>query len=228
MPFTLRIPEIAQRDRFIRQTIANRVVFALAKEGGLARVASRSCRKRQVTLLWSTRAQAQHWAPIIAGNATVSELPLTAVLSNVLPELAGLGRLVGPDWCADPAEAEIDPAELAERLRLRALEAFVTRARLAGAVWILADASGPALLVSDTRPDRFVLPCWSDRGSAASRRDGPWSDTSASPLVLETFVGTTLPWLAERGWLVSPEHAEGPGVLELDPDQLSPRLAPPV
>ena len=224
MPLKPRIPEIAQRDRFVRQAIAHRTVFAVAGEDGLARVPSKQRRGRDVTLLWSARAEAEHWAPVVAEDPRVEELPLSALLDDVLPALGGLNRLVGPDWCADPAEAEVDPADLAERLRVQALEAFVTRARLSGAIWLLEDASGPALLVSAACSGRFMLPCWSERVLAASRREGPWADMAVSSVALQSFLGATLPWLAERGWSVAPEHSEGPGALELAPDEMAGRL----
>jgi hypothetical protein len=178
---------------------------------------------REVTLLWSTRAEAS-LGPVVAVNPRVKQLPLAALFAEVLPRQ--LERLVGPDWCADPAEAELDPIDLAERLRLRTLEAFVTRARLARAVWLLEDSGGPALLASATRADRLMLPCWSDRALAASRREGPWAGMVISAVPLETYLGATLPWLAERGWLIAPEHTEGPGALELAPDEVAARLAP--
>ena len=121
MPFSPRISEIAQRERFVRHAVAHRAVFAVAGEDGLARVPSQRQRGRQVTLLWSTRAEAEHWAPVVAVNPRVKQLPLAALFAEVLPALAGLERLVGPDWCADPAEAELDPIDLAERLRLPGL-----------------------------------------------------------------------------------------------------------
>lgn len=226
MPLKPRIPEIAQRDRFVRHAIAHRAVFAVAGEDGLARVPSQRRRGRHVTLLWSARAEAEHWAPVLAENPRVKELPLSALFADVLPALAGLNRLVGPDWCADPAEAEIDPADLAERLRMRALEAFVTRARISRALWVLEDASGPALLVSAACSGRFMLPCWSDRTLAAARREGPWAGMAVSSVALESFLAATLPWLAERGWSVAPEHTEGPGALELAADEMAARLAP--
>jgi hypothetical protein len=221
MLFSSRIPEIAQRDRFVRHAVAHRAVFAVAGEDGLARVPSQRFRDRQVTLMWSTRADAERWAPVVADNPCVKELPLAALLAEVLPALAGLERRVGPDWCEDPAEAELDPTDLAERLRLRALETFVRRVRLSRLVWLLEDASGPALLVSATRADRFVLPCWSEQALAEARREGPWAGMAVSAVPLESFLGATLPWLAKRDWLVAPEHAEGPGALERAPGDLA-------
>lgn len=224
MLFSPRIPEIAQRDRFVRNAVAHRAVFAVADEDGLARVPSQRFRGCQVTLMWSARAEAERWAPVVAKNPRVEELPLAVLLAEVLPELAGLERRVGPDWSADPAEAELDPGDLAERLRLRALETFVLRARLSRVVWLLEDASGPALLVSATGADRFVLPCWSEEALAEARREGPWAEMAAFAVPLASFLGATLPRLAERDWLVAPEHAEGPGALELAPSDLAAHL----
>lgn len=224
MLFSPSIPEIAQRDRFIRRVVAQQAVYAIAGEDGLARVDSRHFKGRQTTLVWSTREEAERWSGSLVANPRIKDIPLGAFLSEVLPALAGLKRLVGPDWSAEPVEGELQPLDLAERIRLEAVETFVQRAKLRQAVWMLEDSTGPALLVSATRSDQLFLPCWSSRRLAEARIEGPWKDMLAVEIPLPNFLTMTLPWLAERGWLVAPEHTEGAGALEFAPADLKLRF----
>lgn len=226
MQFLPRIPEIAQRDRFLKRVVASGIVYAVAGEEGLARVPSRRLKGREVTLLWSSRAEAERWSSVVAKNPRIKELPLAEVLAGLLPSLTSAKRLIGPDWSSDPVELELEPGDLGERLRLEALEAFVLKARTGGTVYMLEDTSGPALLVSATRPDLLFLPCWADRDSAEARIEGPWRDMMALEIPLESFVRHKLVWLAERGFLVAPDHRPGAGALELQPEDLAARLLP--
>jgi len=224
MLFSPSIPEIAQRDRFIKRVVANGHVYAVAGEDGLARVDSRHLKGRQATLVWSTEAEAERWATALVTNPRIKTIPLGAFLAEVLPALAGLNRLVGPDWGAEPVESELQPQNLAERIRLEAVEAFVARVKLRRTVWILEDSSGPALLVSSARADQLFLPCWSSRRQAESRIEGPWQDMLAVEIPLDNFLTLTLPWLEQRGWLIAPDHMEGSGALELGPASLRDRF----
>jgi hypothetical protein len=222
-----RIPEISQRDRFIRRAVAQRTVYAIAGEEGLARVPSRRFRDREVTLFWSSRTEAERWAPVVASNPRIKELPLAAVMTDVLPALSGLHRYAGTDWGAEPVEAEVDPLDLCERLRNETLDTFVAKARLSRKVYMLEDASGPALLVAASRPDTLMLPCWSQRAAAEERIEGPWRNMTAIEFPLETFLDRTLRWLTERGYLVSPDHWLGSAALELQPGEVARRLGRP-
>ncbi|MEW5964414.1 MAG: DUF2750 domain-containing protein [Pseudomonadota bacterium] len=224
MLFSPSIPEIAQRDRFIRRIVGQRMVFCVAGEDGLARVDSRHFRGRQATLVWSARAEAERWASTLVAHPRLKEIPLGAFLAEVLPTLAGLKRLVAPDWSADPIEVELQPMDLAERVRLEAVEAFVQRVKVRRAAWMLEDSSGPALLVSATRADQLFLPCWSSRREAETRIEGPWKDMLAVEIPLDNLLSMTLPWLDQRGWLIAPDHCEGAGALELAPAELKARF----
>ena len=224
MLHNLKIPDIAQRDRFIRRVVASRLVLAVAGETGLARLPSRLAQGREVTMLWSSRPQAERWARVVAQNPRVKEIPLDALLGEVLPALTGLNRLVGTDWSDDPAEPEMEPSALGERLKLEIYDDFVLRVKLKREVWILENSSGPGLLVSSSGSGHLYLPCWSERHNAEQRIEGPWSDMLAVSIPLENFCTITLPWLAAREWLVGPNPWTGSPTLELSPGDVAARL----
>ncbi len=224
MAFALRIPEMAQRDRFMRRAVQQSHVFAVTSEDGFARLPSSAGSGRELTLLWSSRTEAERWAPLIAAGATVEGVSLEALLGEVLPVLAKSGWRVGPDWNAQAIEPEVEPADLADRMRLELLDKFAQDVRAAGSLWVLEDAQGPALFVSITRPELLFMPCWSQRAHAEARLSGAWSHMRPLEVSLDSFVGLTLPWLALRGWLVGPEHWAGPGAPEVAPADLKARL----
>lgn len=215
---------ITQRDRFLRRVVDSKRVFAVAGEGGLARVPSRRLKGRDVTLLWSEKTEAQRWADVITEKPRLKEIALGGLMADILPALAMLRRFVGVDWSSGQPEAEIDPNDLAERIRLEALHVFVHRAMVNRKVWILEDVAGPALLVSHTLPEQLFLPCWADRAEAEARIDGPWRDMTSIEIPLEDFLSRKLRWLEERGHLVAPGHGEGTGSIELSPSDLRERF----
>lgn len=211
--------------RFLRRVASARTVFAVAAEDGLARTASHHMSGREVALLWSEREAAMRWAASLASNTRIKELRLEELFAGLLPALAEHRRLVGTDWCGETGEPELDPRELAEKIRLELLEAFLARAIMFGAVWTLGDRDGPVMLVSATRPNVLMMPCWSDERQAEARQEGPWIDTVTMRIRLEDFMKTTLPGLGGQGFLVAPEHIAGPGVIELEADDLKARIA---
>ncbi len=218
---------ITQRDRFLKRVVESKVVYVVSGEEGLARVPSRRLKGREVTMLWSQRSEAERWAAVVAKSPQVKELSLGAIMMDVLPGLANIKRFVGTDWSSDGTEPEFDPTDLAERIRLEALDAFVHHARGSGYVWILEDDTGPALLVSRTRPDQFFLPCWANWEEAEFRINGPWRDMMSVKIPLADFLDRKLVWLKERGHLVSPGHTEGAGSIELSPEDLNQCFAGP-
>ncbi len=222
----LRIPEIAQRDRFVKRAVSQKHVFAVAGEDGLARVASPHDPNREVTLLWTTEAEAARWADVLAANPRVKQIGISGLIADVLPKLYTLERSVGVDWSAEPVEPEVEPMDLVQRMRQEGIDAFVQRSRLRRAVWMLEDINGPALLVSQKSQNQLVLPCWATRPEAEARIQGPWRDAVAVEVPLPNFVKLTLPWLEEQGWLVAAGHAEGAGTIELQPADLGRRFVP--
>ncbi len=222
---TPSIPEIAQRDRFIKRAVGQRVVYAVSGEDGLARVSSQRQEDAEVTLLWTQEAEAERWADAIAETPRVKELTIADLLADILPALPELKRLVGLDWSANPVEGEFNPLDIAERLRSEAVEGFVQRARTADKIFILEDATGPAMLVSGVDETKRFMPVWSDRRGAETRIEGLWAEMIALEIPLSNFLGLTLPCLAERDWNVGPDHVQGARTLELAPRDLSTRLS---
>lgn len=224
MPTLQSHPAALHRDRFLdRVVVANRI-YAVSGEDGLARLPSRWLKGREVTLFWSERGEAERWSPLVARNPRIKELRLSELLGEVLPVLSRIRRLVGVDWEKEGIEPEMDPSDLVERIRLTSLDVFVRDVVRGGRVWTLADATGPAMLVSQTRSEVLVLPCWADRNEAEARIEGPWEDMMAIETPLAEFVWSNLTLLGGNGHLVSPGHIGGSAILELGPDDLAARL----
>lgn len=220
-----RIPEINQRDRFVKKAVAQRLVYAVAGAEGLGRVAAQRQRGAEVTLFWSSRKAAERWADVVTSSPRVTEISLGSLIGDVLPALSRMKRLAGPDWGSEPVEPELDAADLAARLKREVVESFTERARASRKVYLLEDGAGPAMLVSTERSDRLVLPCWSERAFAECRIEGPWGEMMAVEVPVESFTGRTLAWLDGRGFMVSPDHVIGPGATELAPSALKAALA---
>lgn len=218
--------ETGARNRFLRRFSETGVAYAVGAEDGLVRMPSRRWKGRETTLLWSEKILAQSWAAKTEGRPRLKELSMSDVIQDVIPALERFRRLVGVDWGLDPAEAEIEPRDLSERLRVEAVNGFVGRVTRRGVVWMLEGVDGPGLLISGSNPDLLALPCWSDRDEAEKRLVGPFEELLALAIPLGNFVERTLPWLRDNRRLVAPEHFWGGGAVELDPDELRFRLLP--
>ena len=70
-----RIPELAQRDRFVRRAVQEWRVYTLADEER-AGVASTRSVGRTVQLFWSSPLEAKRWAEALAGADQLQEIPL--------------------------------------------------------------------------------------------------------------------------------------------------------
>jgi Protein of unknown function (DUF2750) len=211
-------------DRFIGRVLDTEAAWTAAGEEGLARVASPTAKARMVTLLWSERVDAERWGSLIAEHPRAKRLSLPDLLNDVLPKLNALNRLVGPDWGAEPHELEIEPADLARRLRAEAVAQFVREVNHRRAVWILQGADGPACLMSKSRAGAQMLPCWYDSAHAEARIAGPLADSVAAAVPLATFRERMLLWLVDSRRLVAPGYCEGDGLVELAPADLAARL----
>lgn len=222
----MKIPELSQRDRFVRRAVAQKGVWAVAGEDGLARVDSPDNPGYEVTLLWASQTEANRWADVLVTNPRVKFIPLNELISDVLPKLAELNRFVGLDWSAEPIECEVDPNDLIARMRHEGVEAFLQRVRLHSSVWMLEDANGPALLVAHQNRNRLMLPCWASRAEAEARIEGPWAEMLAVEIPLHNFVHATLPWLVDQNWLVAPGYVPGGETMELSPLDLVRRIEP--
>lgn len=231
----LRIPELAQRDRFLRGALAGGRVFAVADGAELVRIESPRLPGRQVVLFWSARSDCQRWAPVLARDPHVVDLTLGQLVGRTLPEMAAADVAAGVDWTAEPLETEVAASDLANRLSLEALDAFATRALDSGMLWILETADGPALIGSADLPPpeahlttaRIVLPVWTSRADAERHaRHAPWTGATALPIPLESFLSLTVPWLIEQCWLVAAACGQVAHGVEFAPEPLAARLAP--
>lgn len=220
------ILEAEQGERFLRRAVSGRRIFAVSGDSGLARMASQRLSGREAALLWSAEEDAGHWAEKQPSRARVRELQLDEVLIDMLPGLAQHQRTVGLDWGGQsPAVPELEPAELAGRLRSELLESFLARVVMFGAVWTIGDAYGPSMMVSHTQPGALVLPCWSDERQAGARLQGPWRDCLPMRIRMDDFMKRTLPGLEQQRALIAPEHIFGPGAIELTAADLRERIA---
>lgn len=222
----MRIPQLSQRDRFVRRAVAQRSVWAVVGDEDLAHVASPETPGTEVTLLWTAQSEALRWADVLATNPRIEIIPLNKLIAEVLPKLAEQKRRVGPDWSADPIECEVDPFDLIASLRHESLEAFLQRMRLNNSVWILEDADGPALLLANSNARQLMLPCWASRDDAELRRNGPWREMLPVEIPVMNFVRATLPWLDEQNWLVAPGYTPDGDATELSPHDLIRRIEP--
>ena len=214
------------RNQFVRRVTDSGRLWVVAGEEGLARVASQRWKGREVTLMWSQEAQAQRWASSVTSRPRIKELSTAELLLDVLPALATLKRFVGPDWGDEPVEPEVEARDLAERLRLDAIAAFVRTVVKSGVIWMLEGIDGPGLLLSGSGHDRLVLPCWSRQQAAEAHLVGPFEELLALAIPIDNFLSRTLPWLIEKNRLVAPEFFWGGGTVELEPADLRHRLHP--
>ena len=91
------IPAHAAIDRFMHRVLSEQAAWVVAGEGGLGRVASPTRNGRETTLVWSQVVEAGQWGPLVAEHPRLKRLSLADLFIDVLPRLAELGRLVGPD-----------------------------------------------------------------------------------------------------------------------------------
>ncbi len=228
----LRIPELAQRDRFLRVAVVSGRVYTIMDGTDVVVVDSPREPLRSTALLWSRLGEAKRWADVLAKNPSIVPLSLGHLVARTLPEMGNRGLLAGTDWNAEPCEPELTPSDLASRLSIDALEAFLAQAHASGSLWILEHADGPALIGS-ARPHmgehstaaQTVLPCWTRRADAEQAAVDRWAGAKALSIPLDSFRKLTLPWLIEQGWLVAAATSEEAHGLELTPQALSARLA---
>lgn len=225
MPAHARTSANDTLDRFIARVLGMQVAWVAAGEEGLGRVPSPTVSSRMVTLLWSKRSEAERWGAPVAARPRIKALSLRDLYVDVLPKLAALNRLVGPDWGSEPSQPEIGPDELASRLRCAAVALFLREVQRSGSVWVLQGAEGPACLVSKRQPGALMLPCWHRRDLAQARIAGPLADMVAAEVPLEDFREKTLLWIAESRRQVAPAFCEGDGVLEFEAADLEAHLA---
>lgn len=220
-----RIPELGQRDRFVKRAVKEGRVFTL-KDEEAACVPSQRGTNRTVQLFWSCPKEAKRWAKALAGDDALQEIKLTDFAADILPGLKSGKGLAGPDWVADPIEAEVEPADLLLRLKAEAVNSFLALVTDRGEVFLAEGEEGPQLLPILRRGiERHALYIFPVRAEAERlmKRVTPGKRIIADPIA--DFRASTLPWLAERGHLVVLEPIPGAGTVELDASEVLARLA---
>lgn len=229
-----RIPELAQRDRFVRRAVKDGRVYTLEDEQN-ASVSSQKYTARTVQLFWSSALEGRRWAEALTGSGALQEISLPTFAADILPGLAAEKGLVGTDWVADPIESEVDPRDLLLRLKHEALPAELSLIRERGEVFLLASPEGPLLRPSELRNGGDVLAIFSSRASAerhkkagADAAGGAAGAAGADCHIitdpLADFTGSTLPWATARGLAIACEPIPGAGFVELPAADLAKRL----
>ena len=212
-------------DSFARRVTETRLVWTVSGEDGLARMASPTRLGREVTLAWSTQAEAERWSRMMARHPRVNPIVLGNFITQVLPKLRNLNRLVMPDWSADIGHPQFEPAEIEQRLKIEGVSRFAEDVQGRGAVYILEDEMGPAFAASARSAAKLVLPCWTTRDGAEQQVRGFWSEMMISEIAVATFVAKTLPWIAGLGRAVSLNHGQGGATIEIGALELAGKLA---
>lgn len=219
-----RIPELGQRDRFVKRAVKEGRVFTLADEQS-ACVASQRTSGRTVQLFWSCPKEAKRWAKALTGDDGLQEIPLLDFAADILPGLKSGKGLAGTDWVSDPVEPEIEPADLLLRLKMEAVWPYLTLVTERGEVFTAEAEEGPQLLPLVRRGiDRQALYIFPVRAEAERlmKRVLPGKRIIADPIA--DFMSSTLPWLSERGHLVVLEPIPGAGPVELEAADVIARL----
>lgn len=218
-----RIPELGQRDRFVRRAVKEGRVLTLADEE-TASVPSQKYPGRTVQLFWSSPIEAKRWAEALTGSANLQEIPLATFAADILPGIRAAKGLAGTDWVADPIEAEVDPADLLLRLKADALPNYARAIAARGEVYLVAGDDGP-LLQSITRrgTEDYLLHIFAARADAERyMKKAGARKIIADPIA--DFVASTLPWAAERGHAVVMETIPGAGGYETTAETLTRHL----
>jgi len=221
-----RIPELAQRDRFIRRAVSEGRVLTLADEEN-ASVASQKIAGRTVQLFWSSPIEAGRWAEALAGNTDLQDIPLTTFAADILPGIATAKGLVGTDWVADPIEAEVDPRDLQIRLKVEAVQAYVNAARGRGEVFLIGNDDGLMLTPATPKPGSGdVLRVFASRPDAERHMKTIGAKRVIADPIAD-FIARTLPWAGARVRSAMIEPIAGAGFIEVKIADLNQRFISP-
>jgi hypothetical protein len=219
-----RIPELAQRDRFIRRAVSEGRVLTFADEE-TASVPSQKVRGRTVQLFWSSPVEATRWAEALAGNNELQDISLATFTADILPGIAKAKGFAGTDWVSDPIEAEVDPIDLQIRLKTEAIPYYAIAARTRGEVFLVGDDEGPILAPAGPWASAGdLLHVFATRSEAERHmKQAGGKRIIAEPII--DFVGTTLAWAATHARAVAIEPIAGGGSLEVKIAEFGRQLA---
>ncbi len=216
-----RIPELAQRDRFVRRAVKEGRVLTLGDEE-CASVSSQQFAGRTVQLFWSSPIEAKRWAQALSGDEELQEIPLSTFAADILPGLARAKGLAGTDWVSDPIEPEVDPRDLLLRLKIEAVGGLLKALSDRGEVFFVAGDDGPRTGPSSRQGGEMLSVFASRQGAEKHMKQIEGRSVMADPVA--DFIGSTLPWAAQRGLVIGLEPISGAGIVELKPDDVSRRL----
>ncbi len=217
-----RIPELAQRDRFVRRAVKEGRVLTLGDEE-CACVPSQQFVGRTVQLFWSSPVEAKRWAQALSGDDELQEIGLSTFASDILPGLASAKGFAGTDWVSDPIEPEVDPRDLLLRLKHEAVGGLLKALSDRGEVYFVAGDDGPRTAPSARQGGEMLAVFASRQGAEKHMKQIEGRSVMADPVA--DFIGSTLPWASQRGLVISLEPIAGAGALELKADDVVRRLA---
>jgi Protein of unknown function (DUF2750) len=221
-----RIPELGQRDRFVRRAVKEGRVVTLADEEQ-ASVPSQKYPGRTVQLFWSSPIEAKRWAEALTGDPRLQDISLATFAADILPGLRAAKGLAGVDWVADPIEAEADAADLQLRLKSEAIGGYLKAAAGRGELYLVAGDDGPLLQQATRRGAALnLLHIFTARADA----ERFMKKLNARKIIADPFAdfaASTLPWAAERGHTLVLEPIPGAGAYEISAISLRARLLMP-
>jgi hypothetical protein len=219
-----RIPELAQRDRFVRRAVSEGRVLTLADEE-TASVPSQKVFGRTVQLFWSSPIEAGRWAEALAGNRELQEISLEAFATDILPGIATAKGFVGTDWVSDPIEAEIDPRDLLIRLKSDAIPLYAAAARQKGEVYLVGSPDGPLMTPGTQKPHSAErLHVFANRPDAEVHM----KKIGGKRIIVDpiaSFLSETLLWASAQNHPVAIEPIRGAGFIDIKPAELMTRLS---
>lgn len=220
-----RIPELGQRDRFVRRAVQDGRVLTLRDEAH-ASVQSQKTAGRMVQLFWSSPVEAKRWAQALSGKPALQELTLETFAADILPGLASANRFVGTDWLADPVEAEVDAIDLQLRLKAEAVPGYLRQIAERGEVFLVAGSDGPLILdgTGVRGAAGHAIEVFTSRLDAerAMRSSGGKTVIADS---FRDFLSSTVPWAAARGLDIRLEPVSGAGSTAVPAEGLAALLA---
>lgn len=218
-----RIPELAQRDRFVRRAAKEGRVLTLADEE-MASVPSQKFSNRTVQLFWSSPIEAKRWAEALTGDTRLQDIALPTFAADILPGLKAAKGLVGADWVADPVEAEVDPMDMQLRLRLESVPHVLKKLTEKGGVYLVAGGDEPLIEKLERRGGAIDAIAVFMLHAEAERHLRQCGGTRVIADPVADFQNSTVCWAADRNVSIVIEPIPGAGPVDIRASELKARL----